>query len=160
MRERVNERWADPGQIFRPSEKTFREAHIRAVQDIAAQYFEYPNAEFPHLRTFVNEPEVGQRIFTNFGRELVPDIVVLEWPEKIPLIVAEVVTDDLLNEKTAREKWLPESRLVGVQLYLYVPAGSASDAKKLLKKAGIKNVSLRTWRNITGLRTVDIARIR
>jgi hypothetical protein len=55
---------------------------------------------------------------------------------------------------------LVESRLEGVRFFLYVPAGHAAEAKKLLKRTGLKNVSLRTWRNITGLKTIDVAALR
>jgi hypothetical protein len=41
-----------------------------------------------------------------------------------------------------------------------VPAGSANHGKALLKKHKIKDVSLRTWRNITGLKTIDVAALR
>ena len=47
-----------------------------------------------------------------------------------------------------------------MKFFLYVPAGHASEAKALLKKHKLKNVSLRTWRNITGLKTIDVAALR
>jgi hypothetical protein len=75
-------------------------------------------------------------------------------------MVAEVVTEDMLREDIAEEVWAVEARLADVQFYLYVPAGYAAEAKKLLKKANIKDVKLRTWRNITGLRTIDVAAVR
>src|SRR5690606_8170254 len=107
-----------------------------------------------------NEPEVEQTIFTNYGHELAPDIVVLQWPEKIPVMVAEVVTEEMLTDENAQNVWSVEARLEGVQFFLYVPAGRAKAAKALLKKHKIKNVALRTWRNITGLRTIDVAALR
>jgi hypothetical protein len=159
VREHVDERQFNPEELLRPSVKAFHEAHVAAVKNIAEQLYFFPTPDYPHFRTFVNEPETEQKLFTNLGRELEPDIVVLEWPEKLPRIVAEVATLDMLTEENARV-WALEARLKGVQFYLYVPSGHASDAKKLLKKAGAKNVGLRTWRNVTGLRTIDIAAIR
>jgi hypothetical protein len=160
VRERVDEREFRPGAFLRPGAKTFEEQHLTAVRNIAEQLFFFPTPEYPHYRTFVNEPEVEQRIYTNLGNELAPDIVVLQWPEKIPVMVAEVVTADMLREDIAESTWAIESRLDGVRFFLYVPAGFAADAKQLLKKVGIKDVSLRTWRNIAGLKTLDVAAIR
>jgi len=160
VRERVDERWSDPEQLLRPNAKSFREAHLAAVRSIAAQLYAFPTDEFPHFRTFVNEPEPEQKVVTNYGRELTPDIVVLEWPEKLPRIVAEVLTADMLTLENAQEVWAIEAQLANTQFYLYVPSGHAMEAKKLLKKARIKDVKLRTWRNITGLNTVDVAALR
>ena len=156
VKERVDERQMS-GAMARPSSKSNQEAHIVAARNIAAQLFAFPTAEYPHLRTFVNEPEVEQKIFTNLGSELAPDIVVLEWPEKLPRMVAEVVTADMLTEENARGVWAVEARLEGVPFYLYVPVGYASEAKKLLKRVGLRNVGLRTWRNIAGLKSLDVA---
>jgi hypothetical protein len=158
MRARVDERWVNTERVLVPSAKTYRENHLSAVRNIAEEYFPFPTPEYPHFRTFVNEPEVEQKIYTNYGHELAPDIVVLEWPEKHPVMVAEVVTPDMLHDDAARD-WLVLSRLRGCTFFLYVPAGHGDEAKKLLKKHKIKDVSLRTWRHITGLKTIDIAHI-
>jgi hypothetical protein len=160
VRERVQERWVEREDLLKPSSKAARESHLSAVTNIAQEYFAYPTPEFPHLRTFVNEPEPTQKVFTNYGNELAPDIVVVQWPEKIISIVAEVATADMLTLDVAEMVWAVLARLEGVQFYLYVPAGHAGDARKLLKQAKIKGVTLRTWRHITGLQTVEIARVR
>jgi len=160
VQERVDEREPGASFILRPSARSDREAHVQAVRNIADQLFPFPTPEYPHFRTFVNEPEVAQKIFTNYGHELAPDIVVLQWPEKLPVMVAEVVTPDMLREDLAEEVWAVEARLDGVRFFLYVPAGHAAEAKALLKQTKIKNVSLRTWRNITGLKTIDVAALR
>ena len=159
VKEYVDERQL-PGAMQRPSSKSYREAHAQAVRNIAEQLYAFPTPDYPHLRTFVNEPEVEQRIFTNYGNELTPDIVVLQWPEKLPVIVAEVVTPDMLSMENAENVWAVEARLEGVQFYLYVPAGKVSETRNLLKRAKVKNLKLRTWRNITGLKTIDVAAIR
>jgi hypothetical protein len=159
MRARVEERWVNTEQLLQPSAKSYYEHHQSAVHNIADEYFPFPTPEYPHFRSFVNEPEPEQKLFTNFGRELAPDIVVLEWPEKHPVMVAEVLTPDMVTEDRA-EEWKTLSRLAGVTFFLYAPAGHADEVKRLLKKLKVKNVQLRTWRHITGLKTVDIASIR
>jgi hypothetical protein len=159
VREIIDERQLS-GIMFKPNTKSMAEQHVLAVQNIAEELFPFPTPEFPHLRTFVNEPESVQKVFTNYGNDLDPDIVVLQWPEKLPVMVAEVVTEDMLSEELAKHVWAVEARLEGVQFFLYVPSGSASEAKKLLKKTKIKNVKLRTWRNNAGLRTIDVAALR
>ncbi len=159
VREIVDERQLG-SVMFKPNSKSKAEQHQAAVKNIAEELFPFPTPEFPHFRTFVNEPDATQKIFTNYGNELEPDIVVLQWPEKLPVMVAEVVTEDMLTEEIAEKVWAVEERLAGVQFYLYVPSGSAAAAKKLLKKAKIKNVKLRTWRNNAGLKTIDVAALR
>src|SRR5436189_5188129 len=122
VRDQVDEREIQ-SPMTRPSSRTYREAHTHAVRNIAEQLFPYPTPEYPHFRTFVNEPEVEQKVFTNYGNELAPDIVVLQWPEKLPVMVAEVVTPDMLREDLARDVWSVAARLDGVRFFLYVPAG-------------------------------------
>jgi hypothetical protein len=146
--------------LLSPSSKSLQESHQLAVQNIAEQLFPFPTPEFPHFRTFVNEPEVQQRVFTNYGNDLTPDIVVLQWPEKLPVMIAEVVTPDMLTEQNAVNVWAVEARLAGVRFFLYVPAGHSKAAKKLLKNAKVKDVAVRTWRNITGLKTIDVSGVR
>lgn len=158
VKEHVDERQIH-SDMSRPMARSYREAHQLAVKNIAEQLFPFPTPEFPHFRTFVNEPEPEQKVFTNYGHELAPDIVVLQWPEKLPVMIGEVVTPDMLTLENA-ETWAIEARLDGVEFFLYVPAGQARAAKTLLKQAKIKNATLRTWRNITGLRTIDVAAIR
>jgi hypothetical protein len=159
VKEHVDEREMS-GAMLKPGSKSLQEAHQQAVHNIAEQLFPFPTPDFPHFRTFVNEPEAEQKIFTNYGNEIEPDVVVLQWPEKLPVMVAEVVTTDMLRDDLAENVWSVEARLDGVKFFLYVPAGQASQAKALLKKHKIKNVSLRTWRNITGLKTIDVAAVR
>lgn len=159
VREYVDER-ENSGAMLRHLPSSYREQHQQAVANIAEQLFPFPTPEYPHFRTMVNEPEPIQKVFTNYGNELEPDIIVLQWPEKLPVMVAEVVTEDMLTDENAENIWAVESRLEGVQFFIYVPAGSAKRAKELLKKHGIKTVALRTWRNITGLKTIDVAALR
>ena len=146
--------------LLSPSTKSLQEAHQLAVANIADQLFPFPTPDYPHFRTFVNEPETQQKVFTNYGNELEPDIVVVQWPEKLPVMVAEVVTPDMITQHNAENVWAVEARLAGVRFFLYVPAGHAKEAKKVLKAAKVKDVTLRTWRNITGLKTIDVAALR
>lgn len=157
VKEYVDERQIRSG-MSRPQARTYHEAHQLAVKNVAEALFPFPTPEFPHFRTFVNEPEPEQKIFTNYGRELTPDIVVLQWPEKLPVMIAEVVTPDMLTPENAAT-WAIEGRLAGVDFFLYVPAGHARQAKALIKQAKVKGAILRTWRNIAGLRTVDVAEV-
>lgn len=159
VRDVVDEREMS-GALLKPGSKSVQEAHLQAVRNIAEQLFPFPTPEYPHFRTFVNEPETEQKIFTNYGNTLEPDIVVLEWPEKLPVMLAEVVTPEMLRDEVAEEVWSVEARLDGVKFFLYVPAGHAAEAKALLKKHKIKGVSLRTWRNITGRKTIGVAAVR
>ena len=48
-------------RMSRPSEQTYYEAHLLAVRNIADQFFAFPTPDYPHFRTFVNEPEVEQK---------------------------------------------------------------------------------------------------
>lgn len=155
MRAKVEERWVDTETLLRPSAKSYKEHHLSAVRNIAEEYFGFPTPAEPHYRTFVNEPEPEQKLFTNFGRELTPDIVVLQWPEKQPVMVAEVLTPDMITDDNA-QNWGVLSRLRDVTFLLYVPAGHAEDAKRLMKRHKVKGVVLRTWRHITGLKTIDV----
>jgi hypothetical protein len=66
----------------------------------------------------------------------------------------------MMTPEVAENVWAVEARLDGVKFFLYVPAGHAAQAKALLKKAKIKGVALRTWRNIAGLKTIDVAALR
>jgi hypothetical protein len=154
VQEIVDER-QNSGVMLHPNTKSMREAHLLAVANVAESLFPFPTPDYPFYRTFVNEPEVTQKVFTNYGNELAPDIVVLQWPERVPVMIAEVVTEDMLTEANA-SVWAVESRLAGVRFFLYVPAGQAKKAKALIKSTKLKNVTLRTWRNIAGLKTVDV----
>jgi hypothetical protein len=158
VRPPLDTRVLDPARLFKPEPETLHSVHAAVVRDIAAHYYTYPNPEYPHFRTVLNEPEVTQIVYTNYGRELTPDIVVLEWPERVVKILGEVATIDLLTPDNAREVWLPESRLEQVAFYLYIPAGYLKEAKLLLKEAGIKkkDVGLRTWRRIVGMHRPEI----
>jgi hypothetical protein len=151
-----------PAELLLPSEQTERETEVEITAAVANQLYAFPTPEFPHYRTFVNEPVPQQRIFTNYGQDLTPDIVVLEWPEKNVKIVGEVLTIREITWENAANVWWHLARLEGVAFYLYVPAGYAQKARQLIRNVGIKksSVGLRTWRRIVGMRALDIVAIR
>ena len=138
VREHIDTRWEDPDKLMPPSDKTREGVLSRVVKDIAGQRLAFPNAEFPSLRTHVNVPGPALVLRAADGAELTPDIVVAEARSNRP-VARSSVTD--------------------TTFYLYVPAGFAAEAKRLLKKHRIKSEGLRTWRYVTGLETLDITDI-
>lgn len=148
MKPPLDTRSNDPARVLVPNREHESRIHLDATLDIAEMLYGFPTPAYPHFRTFLNVPEVQQRVFTNFGRELTPDIVVVEWPERTLKIVGEVATPARLTMDEALDRWLPESRLEDVAFYLYVPAGYVQHSRRLLKEAGIKrkDLGLRSWR--------------
>lgn len=142
-----------------PLKETRDVIHLRAVQDIARQRFHFPTSEFPTFRTAVNRPEPvmpagrGAR-----GEGFYPDIVVYSEPRKEVQMVAEVETASSVTYDEALHDWLRFSEL-GAPFYLYVPAGMVPPTQRILKRLGIKNCQLRTWRYIHGLKTLDITEV-
>lgn len=118
--------------------------HLGTVAEIARVKFPFPNEKFPELETIVNEPKGYMSVGTHNGKDLYPHIVVVRRPGTWLQMMAEVETADSLTDENAVEKWLPYS-LCG-DLLLYVPQGCVSEAKRLLKKHGIKVKGIRTWR--------------
>jgi len=159
VREHVDTRWLDPDKLMPPSVKTREELRSRVVKDIAEQRLAFPNDESPSLQTHVNVPEPAFLIGAADGSELVPDIVVAEAASGSPRILAAVETADTVTDEQAAGRWLPFSRVPDAAFHLYVPSGFAAEAKRLLKKHGIKRVRLRTWRYVTGLETLGITDI-
>jgi hypothetical protein len=83
-----------------------------------------------------------------------PDIVVVQHPENNCRIVAEVETNETVNEAVARWEWLPYAELA--PLYLYVPVGKGDDAQNLCRQLEIPVVGIRTWRYIAGYEEPEI----
>ena len=129
---------------------------LRALQEIARERFAFPNERYPYLKTFVNDPERTMGVAVD--REvLYPDIVVLQWPEKITQMVAQVEGRGTVTEQQALDAWLPYS-LAG-PLYLFVPVGYGREAKRLCRRFRIHIVGLRTWRYMVGYRDLEITDI-
>lgn len=140
-----------------PLDETTATIQHRAATDIAAERFNFPNDESPNLETFVNVPVLTQPVEGRNGEILGPDIVVVD-DQGLLQIVAAVETVHTLNEASARVRWTKFAHL-DVPFYLYVPAGHANAAKKLMKAHGV-TATLRTWRYILGLDwTLDITDI-
>ena len=159
VREHIDTRWLDPDKLMPPSAKTRDETRSRVVRDIAQQRLAFPNDESPSLQTHVNAPEPTFVIRGADGIELAPDIVVAEAASGNPRILAAVETADTVTDEQAAARWLPFSRVPDAAFHLYVPSGFAAEAKRLLKKHGIKRVGLRTWRYVTGLEVLDLTDI-
>ena len=159
VREHVDTRWLDPDKLMPPSVKTRETIRSRVVADIAQQRLAFPNEESPSLRTHVNVPEPSFVVRAADGTELVPDIVVAEAASGSPRILAAVETVDTVTDEQAAGRWLPFSRVPDATFHLYVPSGFAAEAKRLLKKHGIKKAGLRTWRYVTGLDCLDITEV-
>jgi len=139
-----------------PPRETRERLRLRAVQEIARQRFPFPNERYPHLKTFVNEPERTMGVTVD-KEVLYPDIVVLQWPEKMTQMVAQVEAASAVTEQQALDEWLPYS-LAG-PLYLFVPVGYAQEAKRLRRRFRIDVVGLRTWRFMVGYRGLEITDI-
>lgn len=139
-----------------PPRETRERLRLRALQEIARERFGFPNERHPHLKTFVNEPE--RTMGVTVDRDvLYPDIVVLQWPEKVTQMVAQVEASNTVTEQRALDEWLPYS-LAGAP-YLFVPVGCAQEAKRICRRFRIHIVGLRTWRYMVGYRNLEITDI-
>jgi hypothetical protein len=148
----------DVDKLLQPIPKNSEELRQRAVQDIAQSRFEFPTAELPSFRTYVNVPEVTLPVTAVDGSLLTPDIVVVDTPGNILKMHAVVETIDHLTEERARNVWAPFANLPDAAFYLYVPVGYGGIAKKLCKKAGIFVYGFRTWRYVPqGIEINDIS---
>lgn len=158
VREHVDYRWEDPDKLMPPNAKTRGETLSRVVKDIATECLTFPDDDFPMLRTHVNVPEPAL-VVTTADIELAPEIVVAEFPGDRPRILAAVETVDTVTADQAATRWLPFSRVPDTTFQLYVPSGFAAEAKRLLRRHGIRRARLRTWRYVTGLEALDITEI-
>jgi hypothetical protein len=140
----------------RPPNETRERLRLQALQEIARERFGFPNERYPHLKTFVNEPERTMGVTVD-KEVLYPDIVVLQWPEKMTEMVAQVEGAGTVTEQQALDEWLPYS-LAG-PLYLFVPVGCAQAAKRLCRRHRIALVGLRTWRHMVGFRGLEVTDI-
>jgi hypothetical protein len=135
----------------------------KAVQAIAADRFDFPNARSPNLKTFTNRParQVGVRLDENGTEMAFPDIAVLEDPGNEVRMLAEVETHRTLRETPEAalvEKWQALSYLG--ELYLFVPLMRSDEVKRVLKRHKIAIAGLRTWRFIAGQNALDIIDLR
>jgi hypothetical protein len=128
-----------------PTVKYLRDQrHAGTVDAIAKARFPFPNEAHPDLETIVNIPVAQMAVGQKNGKDLFPDLVVVGRPGTWLREMACIEMADTLNDTTALERWAPLSECGA--LYVYVPAGMAGDAKKLLKRHKIKAAGIRTWR--------------
>ncbi len=118
--------------------------HVGTVAEIAKLKFPFPNEQFPDLEAITNVPNKAMAVGQEQGRELYPNIVVVRRPGSWLQMMAEVETQDTIDDEAATTRWKPYSECG--QFYLYVPFGCAAEAKKLAKKHGVKLAGLRVWR--------------
>jgi hypothetical protein len=138
------DRAAPHQESYVPVKYLQEQRHEGAISEIARVKFPFPNEANPDMEALTNLPARSISVGQNLGVDLYPDIVVVRRPGQWLLLMAEVETADTVNDQTALTKWLPESVLG--DLLLYVPAGLVAATKALLKKHGIKVKGIRTWR--------------
>lgn len=128
--------------------------HDKALKDIARLRFGFPTEQYRDYKTYVNHPARTMGVEMENGQVAYPDIVVVQHPENNAKIVAEVETNETVNEAVARWEWLPYADLA--PLYLYVPVGKGDDALNLCRQLDIPVVGIRTWRYIPGYEEPEI----
>lgn len=150
-------RGAEPGLTRRFA---WRDAdQEKAVRDIAARRFNFPNPDYPFYRTFTNRPErqIGVRLPN--GDLVFPDIVVVDRDTAVRL-VAEVESSRSLRETPDSElveKW---TAFAGVaDLFLFVPLAGLDRARRVIKERHVPVRHLRTWRYIAGQDLLDVTDI-
>ncbi len=142
----IDTRWTDIDKLLQPAPQSSQEVRERAIQDIARARFEFPTADLPSYRAYVNVPEVTLPVTDEKGNQLTPDIVVVDTPGNVLKILAQVETADTVSEERAKELWARFAKLPDSAFYLYVPVGSGGHAKQICKKLGIRVYGFRTWR--------------
>ena len=138
--------WRIAVSDWRRSEDSRRADLLNIVQSIAKERFDFPNANNPDMRTYVNLPKPQMAIEVQGGsRKILPDIVVLDRPGGRPKLIAQVESRETLTREQAQYVW-SELQVKDAPLLLYVPSGLAAQAKDYARSAGIKNIQIRTWR--------------
>jgi hypothetical protein len=128
--------------------------HQRAVQDIARQRFGFPTAEYRDYKTYTNVPQRSMGVAMGGGAVAYPDIVVVQAPQNYAKTLAEVETEETVNEDIARYRWLPFAK--AAPLYLYVPVGEGDHARRLCRRLKVSLVGIRTWRYAAGVGEIEI----
>ena len=128
-----------------PSVKYLRDQrHVGTVDAIAKSQFPFPNEKHPDLETIVNIPVANMAVGQHEGKDLFPDLLVVRRPGTWLQLMAAVEMPDTVTDTSALQRWGPLSKCG--DLYIYVPAGMAGEARKLLKRHKIKVAGIRTWR--------------
>jgi hypothetical protein len=134
-----------------------RELRVQgATAEIARVKFGFPNEAHPDYDTIVNVPKPKISVGKADGQDLFPDIVVVRRPGQWLTMMAQVETNETLNDTTALKRWKPLAPLG--ELFIYVPAGSGNIAHKLIKKHKIAVGGVRTYRfrPVWGLDVADV----
>ena len=146
--QRPLEGWRQTRADWRRSEESRQYELVRAVQQIAAERFSFPSADFPHYRTHVNLPTPTMAVEFGGGGsgKTYPDILVVEHPGNYPVMIAQVETRETLTRDQAERVW-SQMEMAEAPLDVYVPAGLAARARDYARAAGLRHVRFRTWRH-------------
>jgi hypothetical protein len=130
--------------------------HAGTVDAIAKARFPFPDEDHPDLETIVNVPVANMAVGQKDGKDLFADIVVVRRPGAWLQRMALVEMQDTVTDASAMQRWKPVSECG--DLTIYVPAGLAGEAKKLLKRHNIKAAGIRTWRfrPVWGLEVAEV----
>lgn len=133
-----------------------QQRHVGTVAEIAKVKFPFPSDEFPDFETLTNIPKPRIAVGTHNGKDVLPDIVVVQRPGQFLRMMAEVEMPDTLTDESALNDWAPMSKIG--ELFLYVPMGYVPETKALLKKHKINVAGIRTWRfrPVYGLDVVEV----
>jgi len=114
--------------------------HDSAVQQIAAKMLSFVNGEVhpgnvnPSWGTYTNCPEKKISLTHRWEGILWPDIVMVDTTRSnLPRLVAEVETEDTINETTLDRKWKVNQDECPI-MYLFVPRGTGYQTSELLLK--------------------------
>lgn len=128
-----------------PTVKYLRDQrHVATVEAIAKKVYPFPNEQTPNRDVVVNVPIAKMAVGQADGKDLFPDLVILRRPGAWLHEIAVVEMTDTVNDASALQRWKPLSTCGA--LYIYVPAGLVSEAKKVLKRNKIRVAGIRTWR--------------
>jgi hypothetical protein len=136
--------------------------HEKATQAIAKARFNFPDIEYPDLKSYTNRPARQVGVVLRNSKEMAfPDIVALADPSNEVRIIGEIETHRSLRdtpEAELVEKWR-EFSFLG-ETYLFVPLMQVSIVKAILKRNKVKLAGVRSWRFITGQDKIDVVDMR
>jgi len=112
--------------------------HDHIIYILIKRCYHYPNPAHPHLITFANHPVKTKAVRDEMGKELFPDIVVLNGESGKLVTVVEVETETTVEQDEAQE-WQRFSAL-GARFYLYVPRGLGAKADMLCRNLTISEI--------------------
>ena len=119
-----------------------QESHDKAVANIAAVRFSFPDNDNPNLRTFTNSNGEQNKGVKSGDEVIYPDIVTVETGNNTAPMLGEVETSISVTDDEGAQ-WKKYSRACQ-PFYLYVRESYASEAKRILRSQGIRCAGLRT----------------